>query len=72
MALTNGHRTGEERQHDARIVGHRGARYLSDAHRSRVAAVYPAVMSDSKPFDRTTADVVLAALRRTRSGPRVH
>jgi nitroreductase len=31
-----------------------------------VAAAYTAFMSDSKPFDRTTADVVLTALRRTR------
>ena len=54
-------------QHDARIVvGHRGARCLSGAHRPPVAAAYPAVMSDSRPFDRTTADVVLTALRRTR------
>src|ERR1035437_183467 len=30
------------------------------------AAAYTAFMSDSKPFDRTTADVVLTALRRTR------
>ncbi len=48
------------------VVGHRGARCLSGAHRSPVAAAYAAFMSDSKPFSRTTADVVLTALRRTR------
>src|SRR5450756_2466305 len=53
--------------HDARIaVGHREARCPPGAHRLPVAAAYPALMSDSKPFDRTTADVILAALRRTR------
>jgi hypothetical protein len=51
---------------DSRVVtGHRGARCLLGAHRSPVAAAYAAVMSDSRPFDRTNSDVVLTALRRT-------
>ena len=36
------------------------------AHRSLVAGVYPGLMSGLKPFDRTTANVVLTELRRTR------
>jgi len=36
------------------------------AHRPLVAGVYPGLMSGLKPFDRTTANVVLTELRRTR------
>ena len=49
-------------------AAHRGAHCLSGAHRPPVVAAYSVVMSDSKPFDRTAADVVLTALRRTRAG----
>jgi hypothetical protein len=38
----------------------------------RVRAAYPAVMSDSKPFDRTAAEVVLTTLRRMAPGVPVH